>query len=117
MAAALIHPIGGGQFSASASKSGLCLSPGLLAVGGVRAAFQEWRPGERAAPHSTFVPPEHSGATRGLGTHLRAVGRPTIWQRAGVWDLGSNELEKARLGIPGFKASLLTELGLMQKNI
>lgn len=61
MAAALIHPIGGGQFSASASKSGLCLSPGLLAVGGVRAAFQEWRPGEPQLPTAPFVPPEHSG--------------------------------------------------------
>lgn len=40
MAAALIIPGDGGQLSAAASKSGLGLSPGRLAAGGVRAAFK-----------------------------------------------------------------------------
>lgn len=68
MAAALIHSIGGSQFSASACKSGLRLSPGRLAAGGVRAAFKGWPPSEGAAPHRTPMPPEHSGAKRSLGT-------------------------------------------------
>lgn len=49
MAAALILPGDGGRLSAAASKSGLGLSPGRLAAGGVRAAFKGRPPSDRAA--------------------------------------------------------------------
>lgn len=67
MAAALILPVGCGQFSAAASKSGLGLSPGRLTVGGVRAAFKERPPSVSDAPH-IGESPQH----RALGAHLHA---------------------------------------------
>lgn len=45
----MILPGDGGRLSAAASKSGLGLSPGRLAAGGVRAAFKGRPPSDHAA--------------------------------------------------------------------
>lgn len=94
MAAALIHSIGGSQFSASACKSGLWLSPGRLAAGGVRAAFKGWPPSEGAAPHRTRMPPEHSGAKRSLGAHPPRSGKAlhlAAGRCLGSWQLSARK--------------------------
>lgn len=64
----MILPVGGGQCRAAASKSGFWLSPGRLAVGGVRAAFKGWPPSNRDAPQSLEAPQRP--------THQRAHGAP-----------------------------------------
>lgn len=64
-----------------------------------RAAFEEWQ--RRAQLPQHLCATGQSGYS--LGTHLCAVGRPTIWQRSGVWDLGSNELKRLGLEFLGLK--------------
>lgn len=92
----MILPVGGGQFSAAAPKSGFGLSPGRLAVGGLELPSKGGGPaiamlpevGSPPSARPTSVPTARSGAKRdlcahrapGRGRHLPAGRRLTRWR-------------------------------------
>lgn len=142
MAAALILHVGGGQFSAAASKSGLWLSPGRLAAGGVRAAFKGQPPSNRAAPqigeasrasgprcvparslsaleqNASCAPIPRSGKAAN-GQRKGQVACPLAPRASeGFWDFGSFILKRPRLEFLSLEPSVFAiGLGLMHKKM